>query len=316
MPPTVGGAGGTWSIIDFMTDLSSDLLPGLDPLQVAPIDHENDPPPGQFGSMFFVPVSADQPEVAAPGTALTGVTVHRDRMWGFIGNSVFASGGPDTVVGNGFTAWPPAQEFSFPSKVVLLWPTTTGLLVFTTTDLFIIGGDPAITDYYSQPFVKKLGILSPNAVCEVHGQPAVFTSDRQLILITPGAGITKIGHTIGDQLLTLDPSTVYLTFHRYGDLDEAIFIGDGVGSWLGLPTSAQSDQGPDLVLAAKPDYCFAGDSGKSFVSSATGGTHGFLNSDPNMQAIFLAWGFRKAFALVPSRIAKWHPRSPSCWVLN
>jgi predicted AlkP superfamily pyrophosphatase or phosphodiesterase len=59
---------------------------------------------------------------------------------------------------------------------------------------------------------------------------------------------------------------------------------------LGLPTSAQSDQAPDLVLAAKSDYCFTGDPGKSFVSSATGGTHGFLNSDPNMQAIFLAWG--------------------------
>jgi predicted AlkP superfamily pyrophosphatase or phosphodiesterase len=59
---------------------------------------------------------------------------------------------------------------------------------------------------------------------------------------------------------------------------------------LGLPTAAQSEQAPDLVLAAKPEYCFTGDLGTSFVSSATGGTHGFLNSDPKMQAIFLAWG--------------------------
>jgi predicted AlkP superfamily pyrophosphatase or phosphodiesterase len=59
---------------------------------------------------------------------------------------------------------------------------------------------------------------------------------------------------------------------------------------LGLPTSAQGDQAPDLVLAAKPDYCFTSDPSQSFVSSAIGGTHGFLNSDPNMQAIFLAWG--------------------------
>jgi predicted AlkP superfamily pyrophosphatase or phosphodiesterase len=59
---------------------------------------------------------------------------------------------------------------------------------------------------------------------------------------------------------------------------------------LGLPTAAQSDQAPDLVLAAKPDYCFTGDLGTSFVSNATGGTHGFLNSDLKMQAIFLAWG--------------------------
>jgi len=70
---------------------------------------------------------------------------------------------------------------------------------------------------------------------------------------------------------------------------ERVYVAEDFAK-LGLPTSAQSDQAPDLVLAAKPDYCFAGDPGKSFVSSATGGTHGFLNSDPNIGAIFLAWG--------------------------
>jgi predicted AlkP superfamily pyrophosphatase or phosphodiesterase len=59
---------------------------------------------------------------------------------------------------------------------------------------------------------------------------------------------------------------------------------------LGLPTPSESDQGPDLVLAARPDYAFSGDSAKSYITDATGGTHGFLNSDPQMQAIFLAWG--------------------------
>jgi predicted AlkP superfamily pyrophosphatase or phosphodiesterase len=59
---------------------------------------------------------------------------------------------------------------------------------------------------------------------------------------------------------------------------------------LGLPTPAESSQGPDLVLAAKPDYAFSGDSAKTYVTDANGGTHGFLNTDPQMQAIFLAWG--------------------------
>jgi predicted AlkP superfamily pyrophosphatase or phosphodiesterase len=59
---------------------------------------------------------------------------------------------------------------------------------------------------------------------------------------------------------------------------------------LGLPTPTTSDQGPDLVLAAKPDYAFAGDAAKAYVTDANGGTHGFLNTDPQMQAIFLAWG--------------------------
>jgi predicted AlkP superfamily pyrophosphatase or phosphodiesterase len=59
---------------------------------------------------------------------------------------------------------------------------------------------------------------------------------------------------------------------------------------LGLPTPVQSDQGSDLVLAAKPDYAFAGDDARTYITDASGGTHGFLNSDPQMQAVFMAWG--------------------------
>jgi predicted AlkP superfamily pyrophosphatase or phosphodiesterase len=62
-------------------------------------------------------------------------------------------------------------------------------------------------------------------------------------------------------------------------------------SQIGLPLPAASDQAPDLVLIAKPDYAFSSKEGKSFVTPPTeGGTHGYLNTDPKMQAIFLAWG--------------------------
>ena len=70
---------------------------------------------------------------------------------------------------------------------------------------------------------------------------------------------------------------------------EKIYGVEDFGS-LGLPTPAESDQAPDLVLAGKPDYAFSGDSAKSYITDANGGTHGFLNSDPQMQAIFMAWG--------------------------
>jgi predicted AlkP superfamily pyrophosphatase or phosphodiesterase len=60
---------------------------------------------------------------------------------------------------------------------------------------------------------------------------------------------------------------------------------------LGLPTSSVSDQGPDIVLSAAPDYVFANESEGAYVTQvAEGGTHGYLNSDPKMQAIFIAWG--------------------------
>jgi len=60
---------------------------------------------------------------------------------------------------------------------------------------------------------------------------------------------------------------------------------------MGLPTRARSDQAPDMVLAAAPDYVFSNESGGSYVTEvAQGGTHGYVNGDPNMQAIFIASG--------------------------
>jgi predicted AlkP superfamily pyrophosphatase or phosphodiesterase len=67
---------------------------------------------------------------------------------------------------------------------------------------------------------------------------------------------------------------------------------------LGLPVPEVSDQGPDMVLAATPDYVFSNESEGEYVTQLSGkGTHGYLNTDPKMQSIFIAWG-----ADVPSGI--------------
>ena len=245
MPPIVNGAAGSWSIIDFMPDLPSLIngitLPGLNELIVAPIDDANDPPPGQFGSLFFTPASTNTPTVAAPGTSLIGITYHQGRLWGFIGTNVFASGGPDTVVGNGFTSWPPTNEFPFNSRVIRLLSTTSGLLVFTTTGLFIIAGGPAIGTYYSQLLVDGLGLLSWNALALMASIPYIFSADRQLIGIEPGTGISRAGHPIGDLLSQFNPANVYLTYHSYGDLDHALFITDGSTEWFRCDTNLAPD---------------------------------------------------------------------------
>jgi len=59
---------------------------------------------------------------------------------------------------------------------------------------------------------------------------------------------------------------------------------------FGLPLPEQTDQAPDLLLAAMPGYAFNNGSEDSVNVTADGGTHGYLNSDPQMQAIFFAWG--------------------------
>ena len=60
---------------------------------------------------------------------------------------------------------------------------------------------------------------------------------------------------------------------------------------LGLPVPSSTDQAPDLVLAAAPDYMFSNESVGDLVTQVdAAGTHGYLNTDPTMQAIFMAWG--------------------------
>jgi predicted AlkP superfamily pyrophosphatase or phosphodiesterase len=73
---------------------------------------------------------------------------------------------------------------------------------------------------------------------------------------------------------------------------DAVLTPDAFAEY-GLPTPAQSRQAPDLVLAAKDGYGFNGDAtGDDFVTvnEGTPGTHGFLSTNPRMNAVFVAAG--------------------------
>lgn len=59
----------------------------------------------------------------------------------------------------------------------------------------------------------------------------------------------------------------------------------------GWPTPAQTSQAPDLLLYAANDYAFSdGDTGEFVTSTKEVGAHGYPNTDPLMQAIFIAAG--------------------------
>ena len=88
----------------------------------------------------------------------------------------------------------PINVFPFNSNVIRLLSTTSGLLVFATTGLYLIGGGPAISTYYSQLLVDGLGLLSWNALTLMAGIPYIFAADRQLLGIEPGTGIVRAGH--------------------------------------------------------------------------------------------------------------------------
>ncbi len=61
---------------------------------------------------------------------------------------------------------------------------------------------------------------------------------------------------------------------------------------LGLPRPEDDSQAPDFVAIAKPGYAFSGGSNGPVVTAEAcpTGSHGYLSSDPDMDAIFIAWG--------------------------
>jgi hypothetical protein len=61
---------------------------------------------------------------------------------------------------------------------------------------------------------------------------------------------------------------------------------------LGIPALGATDQAPDLYLTAKTGYAFAGGTQGPVVHDMTParGGHGYLNTDSDMQALFIASG--------------------------
>lgn len=165
-----------------------------------------------------------------PPSGLVKLAFHLGRVWGSVNNLVYYSGGPDTLLGSGSEAFPPANVFVFPSTVNRLVPISSGLLVFTTDDTYIILGT-GISTFYSQLFEPGLGLLSWNAFDIQGSRMFMYTSDRQFVEVS-ASGVNEIGYAIGDQLQTnFDPSLVYVSSLVSGTSDRAVYIADGSSNW-------------------------------------------------------------------------------------
>ena len=63
---------------------------------------------------------------------------------------------------------------------------------------------------------------------------------------------------------------------------------------LGLPTPGKDPQAPDVLIFAKSGYAFTGGKeGDPVIGSVEhpGGSHGYINTDPDLDAIFIASGY-------------------------
>ena len=229
----------------------------LELLQLADLNGLNTPPPYGFGVMEF----------------------HLDRIWGAVGNTVYYSSGPDLglIQGNGNEGVPPANFFTFPSRVTRLMSISTItqaiLVVFTTTDIYsILGNGSAIaaasgvgvTVFYAAPLLRRVGLASwweadvRGAIVYMltnDGRVISFNPSSQIIYTDPEKSILEIGFPIGDQppstsitllggsLAGFTPGQCYVTWHGSGSADQALYVSDGATGWFRCNPNQQPDGG-------------------------------------------------------------------------
>lgn len=205
---------GTWNFVDTLPDTS------LNTLIVAPLANSSDPPPA----------------------GLTNLSYHLQRVWGAVGNIVYYSAGPDATAGNGTTAFPPANTFTFPAKAHRLVPYPGGLLVFTGSHVYVLRGTSKAT-LYPQMFVVGLGVSSYNSVDYQGSDIFVYTSDRQFLNINP-AGIGETGFALGDQFeANFNPTLVRIAMHIAGQ-DKAVYVSNGSTGWYRCNPNQPPEGGP------------------------------------------------------------------------
>jgi hypothetical protein len=124
-------------------------------------------------------------------------------------------------------------------------PTTSGLLVFTTSDMGIIVGGPAISQLFAFIRIPGLGLTSYNALTIKTGIIYLLTADNQCVSLDPNLGISEIGFPVGDQINTISPSSAYAAFLIQGSNDKGFYLADGSTGWF----RCNPNQSPDSAIS-------------------------------------------------------------------
>lgn len=205
-----------------------------------------------------------------PPTGVNGIVWWGSRMWGFVGNNLYCSTGPDNaallnVVFNGVTAecWIPTNQFAFDAPITRLFVTQVGLLVWTTKDIWLLSGT-TVGNYASQLLLAGMGLRNFYAA-DIDGETIfAYTADRQLLAISVSSGATELGFAIGDVLeTTFDPTVSRVSRHVSGSRDNAVYVANGSTGWYRLTPAVPGDGTP----AWSPLATFAGTGGCGFVQS-------------------------------------------------
>jgi len=141
-------------------------------------------------------------------------------------------------------------------------------------------------------FKSSARIIRANAVLRQAGLLTVEGPGVQCdAYVVPEGGTAMVYITDPQNRERLRPKLTQM-FRGTEGVDRVLAGGDFAG--LGLPSPAQNAQMADLVLVAREGYAFGAGQDGDAVSAAAGGAghHGALNTDPDMNAIFIASGYR------------------------
>lgn len=200
-----------------------------------------------------------------PQTGMTAPAFFLERAWAILGNAVVYSGGPDTLVGNGDTAFPPLNSIPFPEQPIKLRPTTVnngGLLVETTSNVWIILGTGTLSNpFYTTIYMPSVGILSYDAEDIVGSTLYMMTGKSKLVSLDPSAGYVEFGFPIGDQFKDVttgagaktptgapmgslySPSTAFVTWAEISSGDTGVYVSDGAYGWFRYSPVASPESG-------------------------------------------------------------------------
>lgn len=191
-------------------------------------------------------------ENTPPAIGATALTYHLNRIFYFVGNVAYWTSGPSTPVGNGVNGTNPLNFDALPSLGKRIVATTTGALLFTVSDLYIIQGNGTASNPLQAaiPLIPGLGLPNYNALDTNGPIIGLFTTDRQFITLDPSAGVSYAGFPIGDQLRlnngmigqSWNPNNIYVAWHIQGE-DAAWYVCDGATGWYRLMSTPAPETG-------------------------------------------------------------------------
>lgn len=200
---------------------------------------------------------------APPPDNITAPAFHLKRDWGIVDNTVVWSGGPDTVTGNGLTAFPPLNVIPYVAQPIKLIPVTVqdgGILVLTTDGIYIILGSGQASDpFYSTSYFDKVDVQNYDAIDTYNNAVFLMESNSKVSTVAiqypfnPQSGYTEIGFPIGDQFLKVttggisaalyDPATAYLSWNIQNTYETAMYVADGAVGWFRMSAVSPPESG-------------------------------------------------------------------------